>query len=104
MGSVKSFNTASLTVLQAAERALTSGGHLSGITTGIGSVNAKIGGMHNSDLMILAGRPGMGKTSLATHIASNAAARFRHDAEIGIPPAKNLGAPDAFFRLQQEAH
>src|SRR3546814_10023487 len=55
MGSVKSFNAASLTALQAAERALNSGGHLSGITTGIGSMNAKIGGMHNSDLMILAG-------------------------------------------------
>ena len=60
MGSVKSFSTASLTALQAAERALNSGGHLSGITTGIASMNAKIGGMHNSDLMILAGRPGMG--------------------------------------------
>src|SRR3546814_20958222 len=56
----------------------------SGITTGIASINAKIGGMHNSDLMILAGRPGMGKTSLATNIAYNAAERFRRDEDDGI--------------------
>src|SRR3546814_9536309 len=90
MGSVKSFSAASLTALQAAERALNSGGHLSGITTGIASINAKIGGMHNSDLMILAGRPGMGKTSLATNIAYNAAERFRRDEDDGIPPEKNI--------------
>jgi len=103
MGSVKSFSAASLTALQAAERALNSGGHLSGITTGIGSMNAKIGGMHNSDLMILAGRPGMGKTSLATNIAYNAAERFRRDEEDGIPPEKNMGAKVAFFSLEMSA-
>jgi replicative DNA helicase len=103
MGSVKSFNQASLTALQAAERALNSGGHLSGITTGIGSMNAKIGGMHNSDLMILAGRPGMGKTSLATNIAYNAAERFRRDEDDGIPPEKNMGAKVAFFSLEMSA-
>src|SRR3546814_9290777 len=100
MGSVKRFNTASLTSLQAAERALNSGGHLSGITTGIGSVNAKIGGMHNSDLMILAGRPGMGKTSLATNIAYNAAERFRRDEEDGIPPEKNMRSEEHTSELQ----
>lgn len=103
MGSVKSFSQASLTALQAAERALNSGGHLSGITTGIGSMNAKIGGMHNSDLMILAGRPGMGKTSLATNIAYNAAERFRRDEDDGIPPEKNMGAKVAFFSLEMSA-
>ena len=103
MGSVKSFSAASLAALQAAERALNSGGHLSGITTGIGSMNAKIGGMHNSDLMILAGRPGMGKTSLATNIAYNAAERFRRDEDDGIPPEKNMGAKVAFFSLEMSA-
>src|SRR3546814_1941275 len=62
-GSVKSFLQASTMAVQVAERAFSSGGHLSGITTGLTGLNDKIGGLHNSDLMILAGRPGMGKTS-----------------------------------------
>ncbi len=103
MGSVKSFAQATKTAIDGAERALNSGGHLSGITTGLASVNAKIGGMHNSDLMILAGRPGMGKTSLATNIAYNAAERFRRDEEDGIPPEKNMGAKTAFFSLEMSA-
>ena len=53
--------------------------HLSGITTGLEAINAKTGGLHNSDLIILAGRPGMGKTSLATNIAFTAAQRFSRD-------------------------
>ena len=59
-----------------AETALNSGGHLSGITTGLDGSTRKIGGLHKSDLIILAGRPGMGKTSLATNIAFAAAQRF----------------------------
>lgn len=103
MGTVKSFSAASLTALQAAERALNSGGHLSGTTTGLASVNAKIGGLHKSDLLILAGRPGMGKTSLATNIAFNAAERYRRDEDDGIPVEKNMGAKVAFFSLEMSA-
>lgn len=102
-GSVKSFLTASTAAVQVAERALNSGGHVSGITTGINSLNAKIGGLHNSDLMILAGRPGMGKTSLATNIAYNAASRWLRDNADGIPPEKNMGAKTAFFSLEMSA-
>jgi replicative DNA helicase len=86
-----------------AERALNSGGHVSGITTGLDSVNAKIGGMHHSDLMILAGRPGMGKTSLATNIAFNAAQRWMRDMEDGIAPEDSVGAKVAFFSLEMSA-
>jgi replicative DNA helicase len=48
--------------------------------------------LHKSDLIILAGRPGMGKTSLATNIAFAAAQRFVRDQEDGIEPAKSAGA------------
>ena len=102
-GSVKSFLTASTLAVRQAERALNSGGHLSGITTGLSSLNEKIGGLHNSDLMILAGRPGMGKTSLATNIAYNAASRWVRDDAEGIEPAKNMGAKVAFFSLEMSA-
>lgn len=103
LGTVKSFAVATKSALDVAERALNSGGHLSGTTTGLSSVNAKIGGLHNSDLLILAGRPGMGKTSLATNIAFSAAERFRRDEEDGIPPEKNMGAKVAFFSLEMSA-
>ncbi|SFR82434.1 replicative DNA helicase [Sphingomonas jatrophae] len=102
-GSTKSFAAATRMAVEQAERALNSGGHLSGITTGLDSVNGKIGGLHNSDLMILAGRPGMGKTSLATNIAFSAAQRFLRDKEDGIDPAKSVGAPVAFFSLEMSA-
>lgn len=103
LGTVKHFSAATKAALDVAERALNSGGSLSGITTGLGSVNAKIGGLHNSDLLILAGRPGMGKTSLATNIAFSAAERYRRDEEDGIPPEKNMGAKTAFFSLEMSA-
>lgn len=103
IGSVKNFLQASTMAVQMAERALNSGGHLSGITTGLTSLNEKIGGLHGSDLMILAGRPGMGKTSLATNIAYNAADRWLRDEGDGIPREKNMGAKTAFFSLEMSA-
>jgi replicative DNA helicase len=102
-GSVKSFGQATRMAVEQAERALNSGGHLSGITTGLDSVNAKMGGLHNSDLLILAGRPGMGKTALATNFAYNAAMRWMRDAEDNIPPEKSVGAKVAFFSLEMSA-
>ncbi|SNS77316.1 replicative DNA helicase [Sphingomonas laterariae] len=102
-GSVKSFGQATKVAVENAERALNSGGHVSGITTGLDTVNARMGGLHRSDLIILAGRPGMGKTSLATNIAFNAAIRRIRDREDGIPDAKSVGAGVAFFSLEMSA-
>ncbi|WP_010127623.1 replicative DNA helicase [Sphingomonas sp. KC8] len=102
-GSVKSFAQATKVAVENAERALNSGGHVSGITTGLDSVNARMGGLHRSDLIILAGRPGMGKTSLATNIAFNAAIRRVRDRQDGIPDEKSVGAGVAFFSLEMSA-
>jgi replicative DNA helicase len=102
-GRAKSFSDATRDALEIAEKALNSGGHLSGLTTGIDGINSKVGGLHNSDLVILAGRPGMGKTSLATNIAFAAAQRFARDLEDGIEAAKSAGAPTAFFSLEMSA-
>jgi replicative DNA helicase len=102
-GSVKSFTQAATLAVKMAERALNSGGHVSGITTGFDSLNAKMGGLHRSDLIILAGRPGMGKTALATNIAFNTALRRIRDKEDGIADEKSLGAGTAFFSLEMSA-
>jgi replicative DNA helicase len=100
---VKSFGEASILAVRQAEKALNSGGHLSGITTGLDGINAKVGGLHKSDLVILAGRPGMGKTSLATNIAFAAAQRAIQEREDGIAPDKSAGAAVAFFSLEMSA-
>ena len=102
-GSTKSFVQAATEAVKNAERALNSGGHVSGITTGLDSLNAKMGGLHRSDLIILAGRPGMGKTSLATNIAFNAAQRLMREKDDSIPDNKRLGAGCAFFSLEMSA-
>jgi replicative DNA helicase len=102
-GKAKSFGEATKEALQLAEKALNSGGHLSGITTGLDSLNGKIGGLHKSDLVIVAGRPGMGKSSLATNIGFASAKRFLQDQEDGIDTAKSAGAAIALFSLEMSA-
>ena len=65
-GSTKTFARAAADAVKQAERAKNSGGKVSGYTTGFDSLNYQFGGLQKSDLLILAGRPGMGKTALAT--------------------------------------
>ena len=103
LGQARSFGAASKIALANVQKALNFGGKLSGITTGLDSVNRKMGGLHNSDLLILAGRPGMGKTSLATNIAFAAAQRWQRDFLDGLPDAENMGAKTAFFSLEMSA-
>ena len=97
----ESFATSTTKALSQIETALNSGGHIAGKTTGLTSVNEKIGGLHDSDLIILAGRPGMGKTSLATNIAFNCASRLLSDRADGI--AESVGAGVAFFSLEMSS-
>ncbi|WP_379553969.1 replicative DNA helicase [Qipengyuania sp. DGS5-3] len=95
------FRTASLAALKMAEAAMNSDGGLSGKTSGLASIDEKTAGLHESDLIILAGRPGMGKTSLATNIAFNCAeAHLQHQSEGG---PFNYGGPVAFFSLEMSA-
>ncbi len=94
----ESFGMASRQALSLIETALNSGGHVAGKTTGLTSLNAKCGGLHDSDLIILAGRPGMGKSSLAMNIAYNCAARLKSDRADGIE--KSVGSGVAVFSLE----
>ncbi|MFW6300394.1 MAG: replicative DNA helicase [Oceanicaulis sp.] len=76
------------------------GGGLSGISSGLRSLDAKLGGMHRSDLIILAGRPSMGKTSLATNIAFAVAQAYEaEESSDGQRKTKNGGVV-AFFSLE----
>lgn len=73
-------------------------GKISGLPTGLDALDAKTGGLNDSDLIILAGRPAMGKTALATNIAYNVAEFLSHDKNT---PTKNRGV--AFFSLEMSA-
>lgn len=80
--------------IRLAEIAANNDGRLSGLPTGLTDLNQKLGGLHRSDLLILAGRPGMGKTALATNIAFHVASTTRTGEE---------AAPVAFFSLEMAA-
>ena len=68
-GGFESFNDAVKTAVDMANAAYMRDGHLSGIASGLRDIDARMGGLQPSDLIIIAGRPGMGKTSLATNMA-----------------------------------
>ncbi|ACT59628.1 replicative DNA helicase [Hirschia baltica] len=72
-GGFVTFHDAVAKSIEDATIAYQSDGGLSGISTGLDDLDQKIGGLHSSDLLILAGRPSMGKTALATNIAFNVA-------------------------------
>jgi replicative DNA helicase len=90
-GGFITFERALTDAIQGAERAFRRSGHVSGLSTGLRDLDSKTGGLHRSDLLILAGRPGMGKTALATKIAFSAAkallAEARKDDPNAIPKA-----------------
>jgi len=81
------FSTALAHAIANAEKAFQQQGHVSGLSTGLRDLDKKTGGLHPSDLLILAGRPGMGKTALATKIAFGAAESMLANARVDDPNA-----------------
>lgn len=102
-GGFQAFKDAVTSAVDMANAAFMRDGHLSGISTGIQSLDAKMGGLQPSDLIILAGRPGMGKTSLATNIAFNIANAYEGEQQAdGSIKALNGGVV-GFFSLEMSA-
>jgi replicative DNA helicase len=75
-GGFQKFSQALTVAVDMAAKAFQRDGKLSGIATGLRDLDTKMGGLQPSDLIIVAGRPGMGKTSLATNIAYNIAKAY----------------------------
>lgn len=95
-GGFVSFGESLKHAIATAEVAFRSSSHVTGVTSGLIDIDRKLGGLHPSDLIILAGRPSMGKTALATNIAFAAAkAHFRSQGA--------EGAPVGFFSLEMSA-
>ena len=75
----KDFKTIVTSALEMAQAAYKRDSHLTGVTTGLTDIDRKLGGLQPSDLIILAGRPSMGKTALATNMGFNAASAFKEN-------------------------
>lgn len=95
-----SFSEALTGSLQMAEAAFKRDGKMAGVASGLRDLDEKLGGLHPSDLIILAGRPSMGKTSLATNIAYNAAAAYRAETQEDGSKKTLEGAIVGFFSLE----
>ena len=101
------FNAALTHAIEMANNAYQRDGGLSGVATGLKDLDGKMGGLQPSDLLIIAGRPSMGKTALATNIAFNIArARARslgQRPELKPDDPAHDGAVVGFFSLEMSA-
>ncbi len=88
------FDDAMKQTIEMASAAYKNEGGIVGVPTGLRDLDDRLGGFHNSDLIIIAGRPSMGKTSLATNIAFNAAKHIQD---------KGKKSSIAFFSLEMSS-
>jgi replicative DNA helicase len=102
-GGFQRFASALTTAVDMAARAYQRDGKLSGLATGLQDLDRMMGGLQHSDLVILAGRPGMGKTSLATNVAYNIARAWRGDVRPDGHIETVNGGIVGFFSLEMSA-
>lgn len=98
------FSQALTTSIENAAAAYESKSDVSGIATNFDDLDRMLGGLHGSDLIILAGRPSMGKTALATNIAFNVAKnRLAYERAPEDDKPNEKGGVVAFFSLEMSA-
>jgi replicative DNA helicase len=102
-GGFQSFSDALKTAVDLAARAYERDGHLSGVATGMDDLDHKMGGLQASDLIIIAGRPGMGKTAFATNIAFHIAKNWRGEPRADGTMQTIDGGIVGFFSLEMSA-
>jgi replicative DNA helicase len=89
--------------VEMAAEAYSRDGGLAGISTGLIDMDRMIGGLHPSDLIILAGRPSMGKSALAANIAFHVAKSYAYDIQPDGSRKTSNGGVVAFFSLEMSA-
>ncbi|WGS03157.1 replicative DNA helicase (plasmid) [Bradyrhizobium sp. ISRA443] len=102
-GGFETFDSALSHAIDRAAQAYQSDSKLSGLPTGLNDLDAKMGGLQPSDLIIIAGRPGMGKTALATNVAYNVARSYRPAAADDSSRKAAAGGIVAFFSLEMSS-
>lgn len=98
-----SFGTALTDCIDMASAAYERDGQLSGISTGLIDLDARMGGLQRSDLIVLAGRPSMGKTALVTNIAYNIAKNCKREPQPDGTVKTIDGGVVGFFSLEMAA-
>ena len=99
----KPFVSATIEAIKIADKAYQREGSLSGLSTGLLDLDKKLGGLNASDLIIIAGRPSMGKTALATNIAFNIAKINMKDRDSLDVKSKEVGPVVGFFSLEMSS-
>jgi len=102
-GGFQDFKSTVISAIEVAEIAHKRDGKLSGVSTGLRDLDQIMGGLHPSDLIILAARPSMGKTALATNIAFNAAYDYKFETNENGDKKVLDGAVVGFFSLEMSA-
>ncbi|HTV32121.1 MAG TPA: replicative DNA helicase [Methylocella sp.] len=102
-GGFQRFSDTLATAIDMAAKAFERDGRLSGIATGLIELDRKMGGLQPSDLIIVAGRPGMGKSALATNIAFNIARAYEHRQRPDGSAETVNGGIVGFFSLEMSA-
>ncbi len=97
------FRTALTDAIDMANAAYQRDGGLSGLSTGLNDLDERLGGLQRSDLLILAGRPSMGKTALATNIAFSVARAYQADHKPDGTREVLNGGVVAFFSLEMSS-
>ena len=99
----QTFSNALQGAVEMTAEAFSRDGGLAGVSTGLIDLDQKLGGLHPSDLLILAGRPSMGKTALATNIAFHVARSYAWEPQADGSRKTVNGGVVAFFSLEMSA-
>ena len=102
-GGFQKFSKALTVAVDMAAAAYSRDGNLSGLASGLREMDTKMGGLQPSDLIVLAGRPAMGKTALATNIAFNIAQKWRGEVQADGQMKSVDGGIVGFFSLEMSA-
>ncbi|MDB5613900.1 MAG: replicative helicase [Devosia sp.] len=102
-GGFQNFSSALSASIQMAGEAYQRDGGLSGVATGLDDLDRQMGGLQKSDLIIIAGRPAMGKTSLVTNIAFNIAKAYRSEVLPDGNQKTTNGGTVGFFSLEMSS-
>jgi replicative DNA helicase len=102
-GGFQLFSNSLTTAIDMAAHAFQRDGKLSGMATGLDDLDRMMGGLQPSDLIILAGRPGMGKSALATNIGYNVAKAWQGEVRPDGHTVTTNGGIVGFFSLEMSA-
>ncbi len=102
-GGFQKFSSVLTVAVDMAARAYQRDGNLSGLATGLRDLDTKMGGLQSSDMIIVAGRPGMAKTSLATNIGYNVARAYQGELQPDGQMKTVNGGIVGFFSLEMSA-